>query len=415
MTYKIISTIYLFTLLLTSSYANALYKCETPSGLIEYSDIPCKTKNPQIPTYSAASDASSLSNRNAGLKSWNQGDYKAAMEIWKPLAEEGNSAAESNLAYMYYTGIGVEKNYKIAFTYYKRAADKGNIIAFNGMGLVYLNGYGVEKDLNQAKYWFEKAANQGNDAAKRNLDLVLKMINERPVSNIKTKETKNTSKPRVYPVYNIIVMIGILLVFWFLVLFSIKIILSRKKASIPSFILSSFLLYILISASLYSLYFSAGMIDYWRRSYNLIPAIIAIIFFFTLIEKRKKTILTHRNESIRDGKPIDNTMELKNKIAEVREGFNNRMASGSDTVERSNFEIKEPEVHQPEEPEPVISQAKNEETKKSDLSIYEMAWNELESGNYDKAIWSKCFMLANGNEKLAKSMYIKHRTEMLEK
>ncbi len=40
-----------------------------------------------------------------------RGDYAAALREWRPLAEQGDAAAQFNIASMYHLGHGVRRNY----------------------------------------------------------------------------------------------------------------------------------------------------------------------------------------------------------------------------------------------------------------------------------------------------------------
>ena len=75
-----------------------------------------------------------------GLKALNRGDYKAAFEIWKPLAKKGNSTAQFNLGLMYDKGDGVRQNFPKAFRWYRLAAKQGNVSAQFNLGLMYYKG-----------------------------------------------------------------------------------------------------------------------------------------------------------------------------------------------------------------------------------------------------------------------------------
>ncbi len=41
---------------------------------------------------------------------------------------------------------------------------------------------------------------------------------------------------------------------------------------------------------------------------------------------------------------------------------------------------------------------------------YEVAWDELERGNFDKGVWAQAFAEAEGNEEKAKAIYLKARS-----
>jgi hypothetical protein len=46
-----------------------------------------------------------------GQAAYERGDYAAAMNHWRPLAEQGNADAEFNLGVMYALGQGVSRDY----------------------------------------------------------------------------------------------------------------------------------------------------------------------------------------------------------------------------------------------------------------------------------------------------------------
>jgi hypothetical protein len=55
-----------------------------------------------------------------------RGDYSAAVEIFRPLAQSGNSRAQERYAEMYAGGFGVTKNYNQAYIWYSLAARGGS-------------------------------------------------------------------------------------------------------------------------------------------------------------------------------------------------------------------------------------------------------------------------------------------------
>ena len=57
------------------------------------------------------------------------GDYATALREWKPLAEQGNPRAQSNLGFMYANGQGVLQDYVYAHMWYNIAASRGNEVA----------------------------------------------------------------------------------------------------------------------------------------------------------------------------------------------------------------------------------------------------------------------------------------------
>lgn len=57
-----------------------------------------------------------------GVAAFNRRDYDAALALLKPLAEQGNPAAQYQLGYMYLYGHGVEKNHAEAWFWLTIAA-----------------------------------------------------------------------------------------------------------------------------------------------------------------------------------------------------------------------------------------------------------------------------------------------------
>ena len=63
---------------------------------------------------------------DAGLEAHNAGNYEAALEEWRPLAEQGSATAQNNLGYMYREGQGVLRNYVTAHMWLNIASQNGN-------------------------------------------------------------------------------------------------------------------------------------------------------------------------------------------------------------------------------------------------------------------------------------------------
>ncbi len=95
------------------------------------------------------------------------GDYAAALLLLRPLADEGNAAAQNILGGMYAFGRGVRLDYTEAAAWYRKAADQGNAAAQYNLGVAYANGLGVQQDDAEALRWYRKAADQGDPDALR--------------------------------------------------------------------------------------------------------------------------------------------------------------------------------------------------------------------------------------------------------
>lgn len=96
-----------------------------------------------------------------GLKAFESGDFKTALSVWVPFAEQGNASAQSNLGFMYDNGNGVRQNYETAVKWYTLAADQGNAAAQSNLGGLYDSGKGVAENDKTAVKWLTLAAKQG--------------------------------------------------------------------------------------------------------------------------------------------------------------------------------------------------------------------------------------------------------------
>ena len=96
---------------------------------------------------------------------YQHGDYATAYRLIRPLADQGDPAAQFNLGTMYESGDGVPRNASLALTWYRKAADQGNADAQVNLGLLYAKGIGVPRNYAEASKWFRKAADQGQTEA----------------------------------------------------------------------------------------------------------------------------------------------------------------------------------------------------------------------------------------------------------
>ena len=61
-----------------------------------------------------------------GITAYDRNDYSTAMRHWRPLADQGNPAAQSNIALMYARGQGVSKDYVQAYMWFSLSAARGH-------------------------------------------------------------------------------------------------------------------------------------------------------------------------------------------------------------------------------------------------------------------------------------------------
>lgn len=97
---------------------------------------------------------------NTGLAAARAGDFATAVEIWRPLAEQGHVSAQNNLGLMYDNGYGVPQDYAEAVKRYRLAAEQGLADAQYHLGGMYYDGDGDLQDYAEAAKWYRLAAEQ---------------------------------------------------------------------------------------------------------------------------------------------------------------------------------------------------------------------------------------------------------------
>lgn len=122
-------------------------------------------------------------NYREGVDAYAKGNFAAALEKFRPLAEDGNALAQFNLGVMYRQGQGVAQDDKEAVAWWSKAAEQGHVEAQDNLGLRYARGQGVTQDWVQADKWFTIAAASGNETAMKNKKVVeVHMAPERVVA-----------------------------------------------------------------------------------------------------------------------------------------------------------------------------------------------------------------------------------------
>jgi len=104
-------------------------------------------------------------------------NYEEALHWYELAATEGDAEAQSELAFLYFTGKFIEKDYDKAKHWFNIAARKGYPLAQYNMGILWYTGNGVsEVNAKKAYAWFNLAATNGHPsgaAAKSFLETVL--------------------------------------------------------------------------------------------------------------------------------------------------------------------------------------------------------------------------------------------------
>jgi len=109
---------------------------------------------------------------DVGITAVDNEDYAGAFTVFSRLAKAGDAEAQYNLAMLYRTGKGVEKDLKASFKWFQQAAEQGVSDAQYYLAHMYDNGETVEKNLSKAFEWYRKAAEQGQGLAQINLGVI---------------------------------------------------------------------------------------------------------------------------------------------------------------------------------------------------------------------------------------------------
>jgi len=100
---------------------------------------------------------------------YGRGDYATALRLWRPLANQGNAAAQYYLGTMYGNGLGVPVDSAASKSWWRKAADGGYAEAQMMLGRLYENGLAVPLDYSTAMSWWRRAADQGYAEAQYHL------------------------------------------------------------------------------------------------------------------------------------------------------------------------------------------------------------------------------------------------------
>lgn len=114
-----------------------------------------------------------------------QGDSFRAYQNLKPLAEEGNSEAQYELAGFYHYGYAGPADFKTARYWYERAAKQGNPDAMIGLAVMERAGLGGESSERRAFIWVTIASNY---VIKTQTLEILEKIKDNIVKQLKPEE-----------------------------------------------------------------------------------------------------------------------------------------------------------------------------------------------------------------------------------
>ncbi len=116
-----------------------------------------------------------ISDIDAALAAYGKGDYANALRHSRPLADQGDSRAQSILGLLYLHGRGVPQDDLRAVNCFRLAASsdasQGDAPAQFNLGVMYAEGRGVPQDDAEAVHWYRLAADRSHAQAQYNLAL----------------------------------------------------------------------------------------------------------------------------------------------------------------------------------------------------------------------------------------------------
>jgi len=101
-----------------------------------------------------------------GYAAYQKDDYTTALNKWLPLAEQGSSAAQLFLGFMYANGQGLPKDNAAAAKWYGEAAERDNTVAQVRLAIMYRDGRGVPVNRVKALHLAKQAGRKENHMQK---------------------------------------------------------------------------------------------------------------------------------------------------------------------------------------------------------------------------------------------------------
>ena len=97
--------------------------------------------------------------RGGEYVAYDRANLATALNVWLPLAKEGDPKAQTHVGEIFQKGInGASPNYAIAAEWFRKAADQGLARAQINLGYLYEKGLGVTKDTVVAMNWYRRAS-----------------------------------------------------------------------------------------------------------------------------------------------------------------------------------------------------------------------------------------------------------------
>lgn len=105
----------------------------------------------------------------SGSEAFARGEYAIAAQLFKKASDQGDTAAQEKLAWLYETGKGVAQDYRKAVALYEIAAAHGSTVALSNLARMYYEGRGVGRNYAKTAELLDQAAALGSADAMAHL------------------------------------------------------------------------------------------------------------------------------------------------------------------------------------------------------------------------------------------------------
>jgi septal ring factor EnvC (AmiA/AmiB activator) len=102
--------------------------------------------------------------RGGEYVAYDRANYQTALNVWLPLAKEGDKNAQTYIGAIYEKGLGVAPDYTKAVHWYQQAADQGYARAQFSLAYLYEMGLGIGKDAQKAFSLYSQASGLGKSS-----------------------------------------------------------------------------------------------------------------------------------------------------------------------------------------------------------------------------------------------------------
>jgi TPR repeat protein len=106
------------------------------------------------------------------LVAYQHGEYQKAFKLYMDAAKEGDVEAQNGLSYLYFHGLGTQKDVHKGIEWLQKAAQTSDVRASLDLAMIYLRGDEVPQNMQKAAHYLQIAAQKGDTQAQYNLALM---------------------------------------------------------------------------------------------------------------------------------------------------------------------------------------------------------------------------------------------------